>query len=156
MTLTTLIISIVAALFAGASALYARRQAQSALAAARIEEDRRLDELIPLITCTMEAGPGTYAIAVTLESQRPLTSCQVLILDDRVAFTEFFPKRPSGPDVSLAEFGPLEPGIVVRRPAFVSPSYRPSAVRCSIGCKGARGRRWTLTKMIDIPSQPPH
>lgn len=71
MALAALIISIVAALIALASAAYARRQAVATETAAAIESKRLHDELTPELTVRGKERPGTRLADMTVELTGP-------------------------------------------------------------------------------------
>lgn len=88
MALAALLVSILALLVAGLSALYTRKQANEAEATRRIEQDRRHDERQPHLRARVEpVSNGAWCrLWLELESAEPVTATTVEILGSSITF----------------------------------------------------------------------
>jgi hypothetical protein len=164
MTVTALVIAILALIVAGMSAMYTRRQAIAADEAATIERDRRHDELTPRFTALLEPMPHSqpyYKLRLRLDTPQPLTAVRVRLLDAPVdvQFTNGQHGTDPGARSPIHEaFAVPENGIALRPNDHATwqvelNSVPDGGLRLHVDAE-ARGDAWQVP--VSVPTPPEH
>lgn len=164
MTVAALVLSILAIILAGASALYTRKQAIAATATATIETDRRHDELTPRFTALVEPMPHShpyYKLRLRLDTPQPLTALRVRLLNAPVdvQFTNGQHGTDPGARSPIHEaFAVPENGIALRPHDHATwqvelNSVPDGGLRLQVDAE-ARGGVWQVP--VSVPTPPEH
>ncbi|MEP6527165.1 MAG: hypothetical protein ABJA86_08370 [Nocardioidaceae bacterium] len=149
-----LAVSTLALIVAGISAYFTWKQAAIARASLGVDEQRRADERVPSLSAEIETVKDSWhRLRITLDSAWPLASLQAAIVEgDGVSFTS----SQAGVDPSAsapildAEARSLGPGDAAIWRVQLDEERSPT-VRLSIWCSDAEDRRWTLSRVVDVP-----
>jgi hypothetical protein len=172
MDIAAFVISVLAMLASGGSALYARRQAkagevqaEAASAQARIEGERRHRELTPELAAEVEHRGGWYRLRLDIRNSQPLTRIDAHIVEgDGVQFRQGIdgvpPQRvvPVLDAYYLPEFNaPGKAELVEGEAAFwvlELENERSDNLRLRCKCVSSSGETWNVVSNAKLPPRP--
>ncbi|WP_439377492.1 hypothetical protein [Amycolatopsis lexingtonensis] len=172
MDIAAFVISVLAMIASGGSALYARRQAkagevqaEAASAQARIEGERRHRELTPELVAEVENRGGWYRLRLDIGKSQPLTRIEAHILEGvGVQFRQGIDGVPPQHDVPvqdayyLPEFNsPGKAELVEGEAAFwvlELEDERGDNLRLQCKCVSSSGEIWTVVSNAQLPPRP--
>jgi hypothetical protein len=172
LSIIALLVSVISAAIAWIAAIAARRTAAAEEGALAIERERRLEERKPHLTVVLEGTGPQRVLKISLDSEEPLASIDVLIAEWH------FYRQPDPPGGWDFEFNPRVYGVVVPKPgnaALSAFSYdlhgqraglRPHGtiswaintkkrldwVRLDVTCHGTQDERWE--QRLTVEAQP--
>jgi len=157
MTFAALIVAVIAAVIALASAAYARTQAVAAKGSLKLEQARRKDEMAPRLEAKFvsDYSGGLELELRLLPGQPPLGGVQAQIVEGTGVAFDTSPRAPGGCGAShrheAASEGILAPGSTVRWPVTLR---RPSSdqIVLEICDRACEGRVSGIT--VDVPPDP--
>jgi ABC-type nickel/cobalt efflux system permease component RcnA len=118
MEVVSLVLSVIALFLVGAVGYLIWRQQLSARGTGPTEKHPH-DEDKPHLSCEFEKSDEAHRLTLRLESPRPLTACQVRVLDGPVTFTDGQDGVTSA-DLTRADYGAIEPGPPATRRVRIS------------------------------------
>jgi len=160
MAIASLAFSIFALLAAGASALYARKQARMTRLLAQDDAARRLEERTPTIGLEVESvnKGASHRLWLRLLDNGPLTDATVEILEPvHVRFKQGTAGVDRGSDMTyrVGHTGALLTGDdFAWRIEWSDKDETPTRMRLKITCRGSRPAEvWLMTRAVDVPQK---
>jgi hypothetical protein len=145
MQVASFVLSVVAVLIAGSSALFTWRNH-------KINQERRIEERAPEFHCEVERLNAWYRLTIRAEAPFALSSCRVRILDPNVTFTPS-QEGVAGDDLSIADYGQLPDGAAESR--RVELKARAGQIRLRIECSAGRTGSWVIHSDAKLPPPAP-
>jgi hypothetical protein len=158
MAIAALIISILALLTAGASALYTKQQAQAARQTTAIERERRHEERTPRFDARVESVSGWFRLWLRLDTTRPIArlTCR-LVEADGITFGHsqngVAPDAPA-PIKEASWSETLEQGDSACWKVELEDEHQ-TDVRLRVQCRDQQGEEWQVTVPLSVPPKLP-